>query len=305
MLVRFLYHSALWFAVSLLVTLIMGSRLRRNSAALSIFWLAGVILAGNIVAMFTFGRALEIFLFSVLAFVFGCYWILRLRDWNAAGQVTWSMTVMTTLLFVIYTFMLTAFSPLNPVSFIFALIFFFLEAITLILALVHMHESLDVVCRFRWHRLLEKLVPVPEYQPMVSLQVPAYNEPIEVVEKTLNSLAHLSYENYEVLVVDNNTPRESTWRPLEEICRKLGPRFHCLHLDRWPGYKSGALNFAVTQTDPRAEIIGIIDADYEVSPDFLRELVPAFADPRVAFLQTPQDYRDSQGDIFSQSIYRG
>jgi cellulose synthase/poly-beta-1,6-N-acetylglucosamine synthase-like glycosyltransferase/uncharacterized protein YjeT (DUF2065 family) len=305
MLVRALYLAALWFAFSLFATLIMGSRLRRSDSALSLLWLTGVILAGNLIAIFTFGRLLEIFGFSLLAFGFGLYWIIDLRDWNAPGQVTWAMTLITTGLFVIYTFMLTAFSPLNPLSFIFALIFFFLEAITLLLALSHMHESLDVVCRIRWRRLVNKLEPVPGYLPMVSLQVPAYNEPVEVVQKTLNSLAQLNYPNFEVLVVDNNTPRQETWRPLEEICRKLGPNFHCLHLDQWPGYKSGALNFAVTQTDPRAEIIGIIDADYEVDPNFLRELAPAFANPQVAFVQTPQDYNDSKGDVFSESMYRG
>src|SRR5690606_17564468 len=203
------------------------------------------------------------------------------------------------------TFLLTAFTPLNALSFIFALLFFILEAITLLMALAHMHESLDVVCRVRWHRQVERLESNPDYLPMVSLQVPAYNEPVEVVEKTLNSLAKLNYPNFEVLVVDNNTPLQETWRPLEEICRRLGPNFHCLHLDQWPGYKSGALNFAVTATDPRAEIIGIIDADYEVHPNFLQELVPAFADPKIAFVQTPQDYSDSKGDIFSESTYRG
>ena len=152
----------------------------------------------------------------------GLYWIIRLRDWNAPGQVTWAMTLMTTGLFVIYTFLLTAFSPLNPLSFIFALMFFFLEAITLLMALSHMHESLDVVCRLRWHRLVDKLEPIPGYLPMVSLQVPAYNEPVEVVEKTLNSLAGLNYPDFEVLVVDNNTPLQATWRPLEEICRQAG-----------------------------------------------------------------------------------
>ena len=86
---------------------------------------------GNIIALFTFGKILEVIFLSMLAFVFGCYWILRLRDWNAPGQVTWSMTVLTTTLFIIYTFLLSAFTPLNPLSFIFALIFFFLEAITL------------------------------------------------------------------------------------------------------------------------------------------------------------------------------
>ena len=305
MLVRLLYLSALWFAISLIATLLVGSRLRRSDSALSLLWLTGVILAGNLVAIFTFGRLFEIFGFSLLVFGFGLYWILRLQDWNAPGQVTWTMTLVTTALFVIYTFLLTAFSPLNPLSFVFALLFFFLEAITLSLALAHMHESLDVVCRVRWRRLVDKLEPAPGHLPMVSLQVPAYNEPVEVVEKTLNSLAKLNYPNYEVLVVDNNTPLQATWRPLEEICRRLGPNFHCLHLDQWPGYKSGALNFAVTQTDPRAEILGIIDADYEVDPNFLNELVPAFADPQVAFVQTPQDYSDSAGDVFSESMYRG
>ena len=305
MLVRALYLSALWFALSLFATLIMGSRLRRSDASLSLLWLAIVILGGNLIAIFTFGRFLEIFGLSFIAFIFGLVWVVRLHDWNAAGQVTWAMTLLTTALFILYTALLTAFSPLHPLTFIFALIFFFLEAITLLMALAHMHESLDVVCRVRWNRLVDRLDPISGYQPMVSLQVPAYNEPIEVVEKTLNSLAQLKYPNYEVLVVDNNTPLQETWRPLGEICRKLGPNFHCLHLDTWPGYKSGALNFAVTQTDPRAEIIAIIDADYEVDPDFLTELVPAFADPQVAFVQTPQDYRDHQGDLFSESTYRG
>jgi cellulose synthase/poly-beta-1,6-N-acetylglucosamine synthase-like glycosyltransferase len=305
MLVRALYLSALWFAISLLATLLLGSRLRRSDTGLSILWLAAVILAGNLIAIFTFGRFFEVFALCFIAFVFGLVWIIRLPNWNAHGQVTWAMTLITTGLFVLYTFLLTAFSPLNPLSFIFALLFFFLEAITLTLALAHMHESLDVVCRVRWQRLITKLEPVPDYQPMISLQVPAYNEPLEVVQKTLHSLAQLNYPNYEVLVVDNNTPLQSTWRPLEEVCRELGPNFHCLHLDQWPGYKSGALNFAVTQTDPRAEIIGIIDADYEVDPDFLRELVPAFADPQIAFVQTPQDYSDHKGDIFSESTYRG
>ena len=299
MLVRLLYLSALWFAISLFATLILGSRLRKRDSILSLLWLTGVILTGNLIAIFTFGRLLEIFGFSILAFGFGLLWIIQLQDWNAAGQITWTMTLITTALFMVYTFLLTAFSPLNPLSFVFALLFFFLEAVTLLMALAHMHESLDVVCRVEWHRLIEKLEPIPGYEPMVSLQVPAYNEPVEVIQKTLNSLTGLNYSNFEVLVVDNNTPKQETWRPLEEICRQLGPNFHCLHLDQWPGYKSGALNFAATQTDPRAEIIAIIDADYEVDPNFLRELVPAFADPKVAFIQTPQDYNDSTGDTFS------
>src|ERR671925_2407207 len=100
MLVRALYLCALWSAISLFATLAMGSRLRRGDFALSLLWLTGVILTGNLIAIFTFGRLLEIFGFSLVAFGFGLYWILQLRDWNAAGQVTWAMTLITTGLFV-------------------------------------------------------------------------------------------------------------------------------------------------------------------------------------------------------------
>lgn len=305
MLTRALYLSAIWFAISLFATLMFGSRIRHRHLTLSAIWLAAVILMGDLWAFLTFGVPAEIIFFSWFVFVFGLFWIIRLRDWNAAGQATWTMTLTTTVLFIAYAFMLTAFSPLNPLSFIIALVFFFLETITLLLALVHMFEGLDVVCRIHWHRLAYSLKQIPGYAPMVSLHVPAYNEPVEVVQKTLLSLARLNYSNYEVLVVDNNTPAEETWRPLEEICRRLGPNFHCLHLDNWPGYKSGALNFALAQTDPRAEVIGIIDADYQVDPSFLQELIPAFAYPDVAFIQTPQDYSDYEGDAFSESTYHG
>jgi len=110
-----------------------------------------------------------------------------------------------------------------------------------------------------------------------------YDEPPEVVEATLRALAALDYPAYEVLVVDNNTPEEKTWRPIEKLCRELGPRFRFMHLANWPGFKSGALNFALTQTSPSAELVGVVDADYQVSPLFLREMVPAFTDPQVAF----------------------
>jgi hypothetical protein len=67
----------------------------------------------------------------------------------------------------------------------------------------------------------------------------------------------------------------------------------------WPGYKSGALNLALrAHTDPDAEIIGVVDADYLVSRDYLKDTVGYFAAAELAFLQTPQDYREWQGDTY-------
>ena len=55
----------------------------------------------------------------------------------------------------------------------------------------------------------------------------------------------------------------------------------------------GALNYALRRfTSPDAEIIGVVDPDYQIEPGFLRRCAPAFADPWIGFIQAPQDYRD-------------
>jgi cellulose synthase/poly-beta-1,6-N-acetylglucosamine synthase-like glycosyltransferase len=303
MITRWLYLSIGWLVFSLCATLLGGRRLRYGNAVISIGWLTGVLLAGDAWALLTFGIPHEIALLTALTFLFGVFCIWWMADWNTLGQVTWTTGITATMLFIVYAFQVTAFTPLNAFSFILALIFFFIEALALILAIIHTYESLDAICRIRWRRRIDRLEPKPDYLPMVSLHVPAYNEPPEMVAETLRYLDGLDYPNYEVLVIDNNTPDDTAWRALESLCRGLGPKFHFMHLHKWPGYKSGALNFALTQSDPRAEIIAPIDADYRVSASFLKELVPAFADPKVAFVQTPQDYRDYKNDLYLESTY--
>lgn len=142
-----------------------------------------------------------------------------------------------------------------------------------------------------------------EDAPKVSIHVPCYNEPPHMVMQTLDALAALSYPNFEVLVVDNNTKDEAVWKPLEDYCAKLGSRFRFFHLPKWPGYKAGALNFALTETAKDARIIGVIDSDYIVSPDWLRHTIKYFEKPEVAFVQAPQDYRDGGDSIFKRMCY--
>lgn len=305
MLTRSMYLAAGWFAISLLATLAGGHRFRKAHPVLGLGWLAVVLLLGDVWALLTFGIPREIMIITGVAFIFGAVWVILLPNWNAFGQVTWGMTVLATLLFITYSFMVTAFTPLNTLSFVIALDFFLIEALALLMALTHAYESLDLFCRVNWRRQIKNINPVPGYAPMVSLHVPAYNEPPEVVAATLNSLARLDYPNYEVLVVDNNTPGAENWTRIRNLCLALGSKFRFVHLDRWPGYKSGALNFALAHTAPEAEIIGSIDADYVVEPNFLRELVPAFANPEIGFVQAPQDYRDHERDPFAQSTYHG
>ncbi len=139
--------------------------------------------------------------------------------------------------------------------------------------------------------------------PKVSVHVPAYNEPPDMLIETLDALARLEYPDFEVLVIDNNTRDEAVWRPVEAHCARLGPRFRFFHVAPLAGFKAGALNFALERTAADAEIIAVIDSDYMVEPNWLRDLTPAFHDQRIAIVQAPQDYRDAEQSAFKAMCY--
>jgi cellulose synthase/poly-beta-1,6-N-acetylglucosamine synthase-like glycosyltransferase len=149
---------------------------------------------------------------------------------------------------------------------------------------------------------------IPETSPRVSIHVPCYNEPPQMVIETLNALARLDYDAFDVLLLDNNTPDPETWRPVEAHCRTLGPRFRFVHMDNVKGFKAGALNQALKITDPDVKYIAVIDSDYQVEPCWLRRALPLFATDNVALVQGPQDYRDGQANLFKAMCfeeYRG
>jgi exo-beta-1,3-glucanase (GH17 family)/cellulose synthase/poly-beta-1,6-N-acetylglucosamine synthase-like glycosyltransferase len=138
------------------------------------------------------------------------------------------------------------------------------------------------------------LAPEAPFAPKVSIHVPAYREPPEMLKLTLDSIARLDYPNLECVVIINNTPDPALWRPIEEHCATLGGRFKFLREDQLEGFKAGALRLALAHTASDAEIIGVLDADYVVQPDWLKDLVPLFADPKVGLVQAPQDHRDGE-----------
>jgi exo-beta-1,3-glucanase (GH17 family)/cellulose synthase/poly-beta-1,6-N-acetylglucosamine synthase-like glycosyltransferase len=133
--------------------------------------------------------------------------------------------------------------------------------------------------------------------PKVSIHVPAYFEPPDMLKQTLDAVSRLDYPNFECVVIINNTPDPEFWQPIQDHCRALGERFKFINAEKVEGFKAGALRIAMERTAVDAEIIGIIDADYVVQPDWLRDLVPVFADPRVGLVQAPQDHRDGDRSL--------
>ena len=144
--------------------------------------------------------------------------------------------------------------------------------------------------------------------PFISIHLPAYNEPPDMLIETLDALAALDYPEFEVIVIDNNTPEEATWQPVDAHCARLGTRFRFFHRKPLAGFKAGALNFALRQTDERASVVAVIDSDYQVDPDWLRKLMPLFLSSGMDIVQAPQDYRDGGESLFKamcHAEYRG
>ncbi len=178
----------------------------------------------------------------------------------------------------------------------------------IVVVLVEAHEWAEALWVHSRRRAIAPQ-PVPDERlPMVSIHVPAYNEPPEMMIETLNALAKLDYPRFEVLVIDNNTKDPAVWQPVKAHCQSLGERFRFYHVDPLSGFKSGALNYALKRTSSDATVIGVIDSDYQVEPNWLRDLVPQFERDNIAVVQAPQDYRDAGENAFkamSYAEYRG
>jgi len=299
-LIHMVQGQAIAFALSWVVAFVVGHRLRSGHWTLSLLYAGGVQAVAWFAVSRLHGAAPEplwwVAVGAVTVFV-----VALSEDWNAIGQSCMASTATLSLVFLGYLVAVNVSAHLGGWSVVLATTLTLLQASALVLLVAGSYEILDVLCRIRWRRVADP-APSTDFLPRVSLHVPAYNEPPEMVIETLDALSRLDYPDFEVLLIDNNTRDEALWRPVEAHCAKLGFRF--IHLDDWPGYKSGALNHGLTQTDPDAEIVGVIDADYVVEPDYLRRCVGFFREPWVAFVQTPQDYRDvTPHDLYQQACY--
>ncbi len=172
-----------------------------------------------------------------------------------------------------------------------------------VIALARIEEIATIAFGRGPRRLVAAALSGPEgFAPKVSIHVPAHREPPEMLKATLDSVARLDYPNFECVVVINNTPDPAFWRPIEDHCRALGERFKFINEDGVSGYKAGALRLALAHTAGDAEIVGVIDADYVVHPDWLKNLVPVFADSKVGMIQAPQDHRDGRRTIMHHAM---
>ena len=119
--------------------------------------------------------------------------------------------------------------------------------------------------------------------PSVSIVVAAKNEEA-VIGRLVKGLCNLDYpqDRYEVWIVDDNSSDRTP-----HVLAELAQQYPNLNVFQRPlgsgGGKSGALNQVLPLT--KGEIIGVFDADAQVSPDLIRRVVPLFEKPRLGAIQ--------------------
>jgi glycosyltransferase involved in cell wall biosynthesis len=233
-------------------------------------------------------------------------WLPVTRRWNGRAHLCWATSIFLFVVYLAYVLDWTFASHLGAASTVGGVLLWLFEVFAAILACAYLWEICDAIGSETWHRQVTPTataeLPAARDLPFVSLHVPAHNEPPDMVIDTLRSLMRLEYPKYEVILIDDNTDDESLWRPVEQWCHRHNVKF--AHLQDWPGYKSGALNYALRElTDERAEIIGVVDSDYQLNPDFLRRCAPLFAESWVGFTQAPQDYRGWEHARYYRRLY--
>ncbi len=136
--------------------------------------------------------------------------------------------------------------------------------------------------------------------PIVTVQLPIYNE-LFVVERLLNAVSQLVYpaDRLQIQVLDDST--DETRGIVERVAAQLRAKGAWVEVWRRAnrvGYKGGAL--AAAMATVRGEFIAIFDADFVPSRDFLRRVLPYFADDRIGCVQTRWEHLNDTQSLFTQ-----
>jgi cellulose synthase (UDP-forming) len=123
---------------------------------------------------------------------------------------------------------------------------------------------------------------VPAFLPghTVDILIATYNEPVHLLRETLVCAVSVKYPHKTYILDDGNRAE----------VRALAAELGCSYITRENRIhaKAGNLNNALRQTD--GEFIVTLDADHVPMPDLIDQLIGFFNDPKVAAVQTAQDF---------------
>jgi len=180
-------------------------------------------------------------------------------------------------------------ATLGPLDFTFAALwrraYFLFEAIAVIYTLM----SIAILCR-RADRSREAdeagaYLEASRSWPAVDVFICTYNEPQDVLEKSVLLAKAMDYPRLTVWVLDDT---RRAW--LKDYCQEVGVRYVTRPTNE--GAKAGNLNngLAATARADASPLILVLDADFAPHRNLLKRVVGLFRDGKVAVVQTPQFY---------------
>ncbi len=148
-------------------------------------------------------------------------------------------------------------------------------------------------------RLRERGEPPPAPPGLrVDVYITCYNEPVELVRKTVRAAVAIRYPHQTYLLDDGNNPAMRAMAA-EEGCGYITRSAAWIGFDRHA--KAGNLINALEQTT--GDFILILDADQVPLPQILDRALGYFTDPLVALVQTPQYFVNvPPGDPFGSQV---
>ena len=162
----------------------------------------------------------------------------------------------------------TTINQLHPV---FSWLLYGAEAYGVAGALVHIFIT--------W-RLTQRVAPPAPAGLAVDVFVTCYNEPVSMLRRTLLLARDMDYPHQTWLLDDGNRAE------MRALAASLG--VHYLARSDNKHAKAGNLNNALAHT--HGAFIAMFDADHAPRRDFLLKTLGYFLDPKVALVQTPQEF---------------
>lgn len=114
----------------------------------------------------------------------------------------------------------------------------------------------------------------------LAVLIPTYNEPAEVLLPTIAAAVALQPAHETWVLDDGNRPE------VQALAARLGARY--LARPDHDHAKAGNINHALGVVE--ADFIAVLDADHVAAPGFLTHTLGYFDDPKIAVVQTPQDF---------------
>lgn len=138
-------------------------------------------------------------------------------------------------------------------------------------------------------KIRSKLLP---YQPLISLVVPVYNPPVEVLSATLDSVSCQTYPIWECCIA-NGDPSNPEIKAILDQRAADDPRVKVIHLQKNLGI-AGNTNRAISLCN--GTYVAFLDHDDQLAPFALYEIVlKLWADPEIDIIYSDEDNIDENG----------